>query len=113
MNEIWEILYKKAKSVQNPLEISDRIYVGGVSAAIETAFWISAFSQSNWIIDLSSWRSGFLIFRTYYNGLELGGGGVLEKFGKRIFLFFAGNTERILISSSSSNVENVEKCLNA
>ena len=37
MNEIWEILYKKAKSVQNPLEISDRIYVGGVSAAIETA----------------------------------------------------------------------------
>ena len=35
MDRIWSTLYERAKSVQNPREISDRIYAGGVSAAIE------------------------------------------------------------------------------
>ena len=37
MEQIWEELYKAAKAVQNPREISDRIYAGGVAAAIESA----------------------------------------------------------------------------
>ena len=36
MEQIWEELYKAAKAVQNPREISDRIYAGGVAAAIES-----------------------------------------------------------------------------
>ncbi len=34
---IWEELYKAAKAVQNPREISERMYAGGVAAAIESA----------------------------------------------------------------------------
>ena len=37
MEQIWKELYKAAKAVQNPREISDRIYAGGVAAAIESA----------------------------------------------------------------------------
>lgn len=37
MEQIWEELYKAAKAVQKPREISDRIYAGGVAAAIESA----------------------------------------------------------------------------
>ena len=37
MEQIWKELYKGAKAVQNPREISDRIYAGGVAAAIESA----------------------------------------------------------------------------
>ncbi|WP_026652950.1 cytidine deaminase family protein [Butyrivibrio proteoclasticus] len=37
MDKIWEELFNAAKSVQNPREISDRIYAGGVAAAIESA----------------------------------------------------------------------------
>ena len=37
MEEIWRELYQAAKAVQNPREISERIYAGGVVAAIESA----------------------------------------------------------------------------
>ncbi|MBQ6986415.1 MAG: cytidine deaminase, partial [Oscillibacter sp.] len=37
MDRIWSILYERAKAVQNPREISDRVSAGGVAAAIETA----------------------------------------------------------------------------
>ncbi len=37
MDTIWNDLYTAAKSVQNPREISERIYAGGVAAAIESA----------------------------------------------------------------------------
>lgn len=37
MEQIWKKLYEAAKAVQNPREISERIYAGGVSAAIESA----------------------------------------------------------------------------
>ena len=37
MDKIWKDLYAAAKAVQNPREISDRIYAGGVAAAIESA----------------------------------------------------------------------------
>ena len=37
MEQIWKELYKAAKAVQNPREISDRIYAGGVAAAIESS----------------------------------------------------------------------------
>ena len=37
MERIWVELYEAAKKVQNPREISDRIYAGGVAAAIESA----------------------------------------------------------------------------
>lgn len=37
MEKVWEDLYKAAKNVQNPREISERIYAGGVAAAIEAA----------------------------------------------------------------------------
>ncbi|MBQ8161542.1 MAG: cytidine deaminase [Clostridia bacterium] len=36
MEQIWKELYQAAKSVQNPREISERIYAGGVAAAIES-----------------------------------------------------------------------------
>ncbi len=36
MEKIWNELYEKAKAVQNPREISERIYAGGVAAAIES-----------------------------------------------------------------------------
>ena len=36
MEKIWTELYEKAKAVQNPREISERIYAGGVAAAIES-----------------------------------------------------------------------------
>ena len=35
MEKIWNELYEKAKAVQNPRELSERIYAGGVAAAIE------------------------------------------------------------------------------
>lgn len=37
MAQIQEELYNAARAVQNPREISDRIYVGGVAATIESA----------------------------------------------------------------------------
>ncbi|PEH09807.1 cytidine deaminase [Lactobacillus sp. UMNPBX2] len=37
MEKVWEDLYEAAKNVQNPREISERIYAGGVAAAIEAA----------------------------------------------------------------------------
>ena len=37
MEKIWHDLYKAAKAVQKPREISERIYAGGVAAAIESA----------------------------------------------------------------------------
>ena len=37
MDQIWKKLYEAAKAVQNPREISERIYAGGVAAAIESA----------------------------------------------------------------------------
>ena len=37
MEEIWRELYQAAKAVQNPRDISERIYAGGVAAAIESA----------------------------------------------------------------------------
>ena len=36
MEQIWEGLYEAAKKVQNAREISERIYAGSVSAAIES-----------------------------------------------------------------------------
>lgn len=36
MDKIWDDLYKAAKAVQNGREISERIYAGGVAAAIES-----------------------------------------------------------------------------
>ena len=35
MEKIWTELFDKAKAVQNPRELSERIYAGGVAAAIE------------------------------------------------------------------------------
>ena len=37
MEKVWEDLYKAAKNVQNPREISERIQAGGVAAAIEAS----------------------------------------------------------------------------
>ena len=37
MDKIWNDLYNAAKAVQNPREISERVYAGGVAAAIESA----------------------------------------------------------------------------
>ena len=37
MEHIWRNLYQAAKAVQNPRDISERIYAGGVAAAIESA----------------------------------------------------------------------------
>lgn len=37
MEQIWNELYKRAKALQNPRDISERISVGGVAAAIESA----------------------------------------------------------------------------
>lgn len=36
MEQIWERLYNAAKEAQNPREISERIYAGGVAAAVES-----------------------------------------------------------------------------
>lgn len=36
MEQIWKELYQAAKAVQNPREISERIYAGGVAAPIES-----------------------------------------------------------------------------
>ncbi len=36
MEQIWERLYNAAKRAQNPREISERIYAGGVAAAVES-----------------------------------------------------------------------------
>lgn len=36
MEKIWHDLYEAAKAVQKPREISERIYAGGVAAAIES-----------------------------------------------------------------------------
>ncbi|MCR4939709.1 MAG: hypothetical protein K5930_06320 [Treponemataceae bacterium] len=36
MEKIWKELYQAAKAVQNPRELSERIYAGGVAAAIES-----------------------------------------------------------------------------
>ena len=37
MEKIWIDLYNAAKAVQKPREISERVYAGGVAAAIESA----------------------------------------------------------------------------
>lgn len=37
MEKVWEDLYKAAKNVQNPREVSERIYAGGVAATIEAS----------------------------------------------------------------------------
>lgn len=37
MEKVWEDLYKATKYVQNPREVSERIYAGGVAAAIEAS----------------------------------------------------------------------------
>lgn len=37
MKKIWKDLYDAARAVQNPRELSDRVYAGGVAAAIESA----------------------------------------------------------------------------
>ena len=37
VERIWKELYEAAKAVQNPRDISERIYAGGVAAAIESA----------------------------------------------------------------------------
>lgn len=37
MEQIWKELFQAAKAVQNPRDISERIYAGGVAAAIESA----------------------------------------------------------------------------
>ena len=37
MEKVWEDLYKAAKNVQNPREVSERIYAGGVAAATEAS----------------------------------------------------------------------------
>ena len=37
MEQIWRELYQAAKAVQQPRDISERIYAGGVAAAIESA----------------------------------------------------------------------------
>jgi cytidine deaminase len=37
MEQIWKDLYNAARAVQNPWEISERIYAGGVAAAVESA----------------------------------------------------------------------------
>ena len=37
MDKIWNDLYNAARAVQNPREISERVYAGGVAAAIESA----------------------------------------------------------------------------
>ncbi|WP_302757910.1 cytidine deaminase family protein [Ligilactobacillus salivarius] len=37
MEKVWEDLYKAAKNVQNPREVSERIYAGGVAAVIEAS----------------------------------------------------------------------------
>lgn len=37
MEKVWEDLYKAAKNVQNSREVSERIYAGGVAAAIEAS----------------------------------------------------------------------------
>ena len=36
MDKIWNDLYEAAKAVQNDREISDRVWAGGVAAAIES-----------------------------------------------------------------------------
>ena len=36
MDRIWIDLYNAAKAVQNPRELSERVYAGGVAAAIES-----------------------------------------------------------------------------
>ena len=36
MDRTWIELYQAAKAVQNPRDISERIYAGGVAAAIES-----------------------------------------------------------------------------
>ena len=36
MDKIWDDLYEAAKSVQNDREISDKVWAGGVAAAIES-----------------------------------------------------------------------------
>lgn len=37
MEAIWLDLYRAAKAVQNPRELSERMYAGGVAAAVESA----------------------------------------------------------------------------
>ena len=36
MDKKWSVLYNAAKAVQNSREISDRVWAGGVAAAIES-----------------------------------------------------------------------------
>ena len=37
IGKVWEDLYESAKNVQNPREVYERIYAGGVAAAIEAS----------------------------------------------------------------------------
>ena len=37
MDTKWEKMYEAAKAVQNGREVSERIYAGGVAAAVESA----------------------------------------------------------------------------
>lgn len=37
MEPVWEELYKAAKAVQKPRDVSERIYAGGVAAAVEAS----------------------------------------------------------------------------
>ena len=37
MKKIWNELYNAAKAVQNEREVSDKIYAGGVGAAVESS----------------------------------------------------------------------------
>ena len=37
MEQIWHDLYQAAKAVQDPREITERVYAGGVAAAVESA----------------------------------------------------------------------------
>jgi len=37
MNQVWVEMYEEAKKVQNPREISDKVYAGGVAASVMSA----------------------------------------------------------------------------
>lgn len=36
MNEVWKRMYDAAEAVQNPRDVSKKIYAGGVAAAVES-----------------------------------------------------------------------------
>ena len=51
MKQIWRELYQAAKAVQKPRDISERIYAGGVAAAIES---VSGKIYTGVCVDISS-----------------------------------------------------------